>query len=681
MLSEAGNMAQQVLIATLGSEPQVVTLALDLLRAKGHPIAEVIIVHTMGEAVQSALKQLAGEFAAPETCGYRTVAVVKGEWPVDDISTEEDTASLLRTLYRTILAEKRAGRLVHLSIAGGRKPMAVYGMVVAQLLFDNEDRVWHLLSEDWKPGDAQVMTQRGTLIYPAPPLQDDVPNKLVARVGWEEAQEIAEESKAALLREWTRLADTARWKLTTGWGLSTKGPLPDALWLDIWARQVSHLWEIYWAAASMDSRSYRDAYDEASRAVDAAKRARAFAAVEEHGAKDTLSGCRGALYTGRANAREYWAEISEQVGAAKLRPDGRERLDAIGAVKRFSDLAEKHFPSTSMVASADFLERARGQLADYRDSVENLLGSSRYRVQEHSDWPYDGDLLFMETLTPQRLESSYGLTAPDPGWLQMAQDTLREVYQQVKLRPSPYYAIIALDGDDMGKWVNKCLTEADHTELSHKLAVFADRVKPVVKEHQGSLIYNGGDDVLALAPLSSAFPLARALAVSFKEVTEGTASAGIAIVHHLYPLGAALQATRAAERQAKQVERKNAVCVHSLKRSGEPLEVRSPWEAVGEIFARVIQLFQGDTQGELLSSKFAYDVLHAAYALPEADEKCRAELRRLMTRHRNAKHPEAPRPDEWAEWLRAWTAALPGQSEELGRWLVFARFVAQGGRE
>jgi len=153
-------MTPQVLIATLGSEPQVVTLALDLLRAKGYPVAEVIIVHTMGKAVQSALKQLAGEFAAPGTCGYRTVAVVKGEWPVDDISTEEDTASLLRTLYRTILAEKRAGRLIHLSIAGGRKPMAMYGMVVAQLLFDEDDRVWHLLSENWRPGDERVMHVR-----------------------------------------------------------------------------------------------------------------------------------------------------------------------------------------------------------------------------------------------------------------------------------------------------------------------------------------------------------------------------------------------------------------------------------------------------------------------------------------------------------------------------------------
>jgi CRISPR-associated protein Csx14 len=33
-------------------------------------------------------------------------------------------------------------------------------MVVAQLLFGEEDRVWHLLSEDWRPGDPQVMHVR-----------------------------------------------------------------------------------------------------------------------------------------------------------------------------------------------------------------------------------------------------------------------------------------------------------------------------------------------------------------------------------------------------------------------------------------------------------------------------------------------------------------------------------------
>jgi CRISPR-associated protein Csx14 len=153
-------MAQQVLIATLGSEPQVVTLVLDLLQAKGHVIAEVVVVHTGGEAVLPALKMLAKEFPAQGTCRYRLVPVERDGWTVADFLSETDTAALLRTLYRTVLAEKRAGRLIHLSIAGGRKPMAVYGMVVAQLLFDEDDRLWHLLSEDWRPGDERVMHVR-----------------------------------------------------------------------------------------------------------------------------------------------------------------------------------------------------------------------------------------------------------------------------------------------------------------------------------------------------------------------------------------------------------------------------------------------------------------------------------------------------------------------------------------
>jgi CRISPR-associated protein Csx14 len=153
-------MVRQVLVATLGSEPQVVTLALDLLLAKGYTIDEVIVVHTVGEAVQPALEQLAREFAVPGACGYRAVMVSGDAGPVADIVTEADIAALLRTLYRVVLGEKRAGRLVHLSIAGGRKPMAVYGMVVAQLLFDEDDRVWHLLSEGWKPGDKRVMHVR-----------------------------------------------------------------------------------------------------------------------------------------------------------------------------------------------------------------------------------------------------------------------------------------------------------------------------------------------------------------------------------------------------------------------------------------------------------------------------------------------------------------------------------------
>jgi CRISPR-associated protein Csx14 len=167
-------MAEQVLVATLGTEPQVVTLALDLLRAKGYTIAQVVVVHTAGAVVQPALQRLRQEFARDECSACRFVLVAGREGPIDDVVTEADTAAVLRTLYSTVLAEKRAGQLIHLSIAGGRKPMAVYGMVVAQLLFDEDDRVWHLLSEGWHPGDEQVMHKQpddGVTLVPIPVLR------------------------------------------------------------------------------------------------------------------------------------------------------------------------------------------------------------------------------------------------------------------------------------------------------------------------------------------------------------------------------------------------------------------------------------------------------------------------------------------------------------------------------
>lgn len=165
---------RQVLIATLGTEPQVVTLALDILRAKGYAISGLTVVHTVGRVIRPALRRLDPALASDTALSYRAVAIEGVAGPIADVATEADTAALLRTLYRVILAEKRAGRLVHLSIAGGRKPMAVYGMVVAQLLFGEDDRVWHLLSQGWRPGDERVMHKRpddGVTLVPIPVLR------------------------------------------------------------------------------------------------------------------------------------------------------------------------------------------------------------------------------------------------------------------------------------------------------------------------------------------------------------------------------------------------------------------------------------------------------------------------------------------------------------------------------
>jgi len=552
-----------------------------------------------------------------------------------------------------------------------------------------------------KAAGQSIQSNGGTLIYPAH-LGDHVPNKLVARVPRDQVRDLTRAAKEVIDAEWKKCVDQALQFLTDN------GPCLDEHWDAIWERQTSTFWETYWAAATLEG-DYATAYRAASRAFDATKRTRVFPQVEEQDVKDSLGGRRSALRTAKLRAAEYWAQVaaSPQVTQAALRPEGRERLDALGAIKRWGGLTRES-PSVSHIAAADFLVDAKkhlSTLAVYRCTAEALLGDHRYTVSNDAAWPYDGDLFFKETLTEGRLADSYGLNQPQPGLLETAHKTLVKIlHPAVGFAPSPYYAIIVFDGDGIGKMVSACRTEEEHRALSRTLFDFARQAQELVEKYHGHAVYVGGDDVLALAPLRQALLLAQALARCFRDTVKGgTASAGIAIAHHLHPLDATLSAARGAERRAKNVEGKASVCVRVLRRSGEQVDARSPWTAMSDCFETLVAFFRDGA----LSSRLAYAVVEAAYALPDPDEAFEAELKRLLGRHHDPKK-WCESETQWAERLRTWAARLPGQgeekkeeedkgrnvrnplgsdrrlpsrTEEMGYWLALARFMAQGGVE
>ena len=543
------------------------------------------------------------------------------------------------------------------------------------------------------------------LLYPAVLEAHDVPNKLVARVPWERAEEIAVQAREALLRKWREIAATA-----CDW-LKEKEPPPDQKWSEIWERQIEHHWEVYWSVALWDG-DYAAAYELASRGLAAAKRARAFDPSEEDSRKDSLSGRRTALRLSgsKQDAGWYWSQIARQVEPARLRPEGKERLDAIGAVKRFCKLAQsKGFASTSSIAAADYvaaLDRTPHEVMAHQRAVEDLLGNCLHPLSTSAIWPFDGDLLYEETFSRERLREDYNLQTPEQHLLDRAKATLRNLFTATERQPSPYYAIIVLDGDNMGALIAACTSAEQHRELSEKLSRFARTVgNGLGLQGEGSwgyhaqLVYNGGDDVLVLSPLAEALDLAQRLAGEFEQTVGATASAGIAIAHHLYPLDAALRAARQAEEQAKAVEGKAALCVRVLKRSGQTREMRSRWQDMGDNMARLVGLFRSGPDGEAqLAAGLAYDLMAVAPALPEADDRLAAELKRLLRRHRNRRHSQPLSEAQcqlWACQLRAWAASMPGakpefsadqggmgnQTAELGCWLTLAHWIAQGGRE
>jgi len=125
-----------------------------------------------------------------------------------------------------------------------------------------------------------------------------------------------------------------------------------------------------------------------------------------------------------------------------------------------------------------------------------------------------------------------------------------------KLKPEEsYYAVLAMDGDDLGQWVSggkaapllnsladkaqqylrdnwdekkagvpagevqRPLSPGYHAALSEALSNFSLYcARPVVEAFGGQLIYAGGDDVLAMVPARNALDCAQALQLAFRGV-------------------------------------------------------------------------------------------------------------------------------------------------------------------
>lgn len=533
------------------------------------------------------------------------------------------------------------------------------------------------------------------LIYPAALDAGDMPNKLVARLPIQQAEEILRKAENALIGEWRKIAAEARQKA----GLET-----DAVWMSIWQRQAiqNPPWQVFWVYQP-ETGDYAADYREAGRRLDALKHSRIFSQSEEDGEKDSLSGQRSALRTARyKTAKEYWKAASKQFTASQIKPEGKERLDSIGLVKRFAELREgRQFPSTSTIAGWDFYmqakENAKEELAAYRQELANL---KLYRARgSDSDFPYDLDLLFKETLTAERMEESYGIKATEKE-LAPAKSRLNVLVKKVGFAPSPYYAILLLDGDGIGQKLDgmegkNVKGEEFHRQFSRRLNDFAQKTAEIVRPQKGGfLVYNGGDDVLLLASLQKAVSLATELAQAYRKVFEGLVEASLSgavlIAHHLTPLGRALSDLRAAEKYAKSVRKddlgnKDTLCVALAKRGGEPLLARSPWQGMEDFEKWWVEPFR---EGFLANSLpyLLRDDLRAAEGLQ--DEALRALARYRFERQAGEGYQKAARTlaEQWLGWVKAMEEKFTDTPrakafEEAVNWLVIARFLGQGGKE
>lgn len=142
-------MNQNILIAPIGTEAQVVTTAIDLLKYKKIIINETVILHSVGDPLlENAAKVLAEELKLYPDMKYSITPFSQKSRMVTDLDSEEQISIVFHNLYNEVRRQKNNGSHVHLLCSGGRKIIASYAMVTAQMLFDEKDKLWYLISRD-----------------------------------------------------------------------------------------------------------------------------------------------------------------------------------------------------------------------------------------------------------------------------------------------------------------------------------------------------------------------------------------------------------------------------------------------------------------------------------------------------------------------------------------------------
>jgi len=298
-------------------------------------------------------------------------------------------------------------------------------------------------------------------------------------------------------------------------------------------------------------------------------------------------------------------------------------------------------------------------------SVPKLKNDHLYKI--------DGEFLMKENYREDRFEKEYGISVSSQDF-----ETILSFLNENNINPSRYYAILQMDGDNMGKWLKgefnpkikdtihekvidaliQFSEEKDRNELqkilcskhpnspsihqafSRKLSYFAlEKVRKIVEDnHYGKLVYAGGDDVLALLPIEEVLKCAYDLQKKFKEILgrKASMSAGILVVHHKYPLYLALRKVQDAEKRAKNVYGKNGFCLIFLTHSGEERECGGNWELVS-FLDDLICKFKTDE----ISGVFPYQYLEVVEKLYERDpnknignikEILKSELKRIFMR-------------------------------------------------
>lgn len=390
---------------------------------------------------------------------------------------------------------------------------------------------------------------------------------------------------------------------------------------EIWQRQVNNFWEMSWVMGSD------------SNLLDRRKNWRNYIPPEEPGDKCTLMGNWQELsgyvrVTERVKQDEFWQKLSKITGK-DLRPD--ERLCSIALIKRlFPHLLQGDavtYPSTSYMAAVPWLktiindEKEEENIHAFAQAASTKLTKNEkqslfFKLNQLSEdkkkiVSLNGTCFFASTLENDNLW-------PKEEEVKISRNKLKELLKNFRIQPSPFYALLVMDGDRIGSLLSD---EKNRVPISQALADFSSEVDDIIKTYQGLTVYAGGDDVVALLPLGQAMNAAAALRESYlqafkelKRLKETTISAAIVYAYHHAPLRDVIaKAQQILDEEAKEKTGRDALAVAVWNTGGTVISWSVPWvvrinENQSDLVVNIINQLQVDLANKQITNSWIYGI-------------------------------------------------------------------------
>jgi CRISPR-associated protein Cmr2 len=335
----------------------------------------------------------------------------------------------------------------------------------------------------------------------------------------------------------------------------------------------------------------------------------------------------------------------------------------------------------------NFIDTAREAGVPYDEKATTIKGI--VELPKRTKWEpitdFRGDVFF-----PDSIRNKMDFPLEDESKRNELLEALNKLIKAVNAEPAPFYAILLMDGDNMGK----LLFQYPKGKVSSALANFTGKVCGIVEEdHDGKLIYAGGDDVFALLPLSTALYCAKALREAYigafaaevpeiRENREGTISAGIVYAHMNTALQAIVRDVHTLlDKTAKEKIGRDAFAVRVWKGGGPILTFGKKWdEDKNDCVRKIMELKEYLVNGKYAHGFFyRFEELIPVLKALDPDGRVKLLIAEYLKSRGNLGLPEDPagRRKEAKERIKRLITLSTQDGELTPDGVFFVRFLAQ----